>query len=987
MHSKGGLKLVLVLALVGASLLMSSSPALAAWWNPRTWFSTGSRNDQMVAPSITPNSGSYNVDFDITISSSELASEVHYTTDGSEPTRQSYPYYDPYDSFASIEVPINVSSHPANTVLTIKAKAFDTNYHKINSTTVTRTYTLNTTDPPPGTTPTVTLKANDSSSDITVNQNSTVKISWKIDNFNTNDNCYRSGYWSGAVTTPEGEEDKTLNEVKQYFYVVTCGSGSSAVIDRIDVTTQTTVQKQLNPPTLTPSVSFTTTTKTITITAPTTTTDGTAVSGTTICYTDNDSTTIQYQSGNCASPAKKYSDPFTIATTTTIRAKAFKTDYTESNVVSATYTKNTNRPPVVSDFKAAKFKDDGTAPDSASFSANPVEVTKGQKVMFTATVTDPDDANTNNGKLHAPELHRSDGTGYQNYTTGVTTVLNGSNANITLDTKDIPDTPDGTNYFKLKVTDKSGDTATNSSFSSNVIEVKVTVKIKYEPFVIKLQSKPETGKSYGIKDSISIKAYQDNILVKEVICEYFCILERLINGEVYTIEILPSLNWQGIKFEYRIGKGEIAPLSGMVELLDKFTARSVNVFLRPSSQNNTGFFSVTTKFAQSDPDRPKYICIQIYHIINNQKVIDKNKCGSTFHVELPSGTYYVGPDPDQHNSLDFIAPVEVQIRTAEKTDYKIILNPIHSKFTLKTTFWEKIDVTPYITDYYEIYIQGRLIEETSKNLVVTDAKDIKTNDDIKIKFQYKGAPFEWTGKITADPIDGNYQEIEIELSPLKCIEKIGNTNLSVPFCYDSDKGVNILSGNDEINNKAVLSISAEIAQLKSNYDETVLEKVYLTDEPADHATAKPKLNLIVITIPEFNGWKLDSQATPSALADTATHEYAHLYDWKMGGNKFYSKYNTDWQKITDSLLYDHKEKYVRDCVYSLPTVVCGELSKGGIKNIGGHPWDNNTEYFASTFSDVDNYEQTYLEKVNIIQYDYTKTLLLKGAELIKSYKK
>ena len=640
-----------------------------------------------------------------------------------------------------------------------------------------------------------------------------------------------------------------------------------------------------------------------------------------------------------------------------------------------------NRPPVVSDFKAAKFKGDGTAPDASSFSTNPVEVTKGQKVMFTATVTDPDDANTNNGKLRAPELHKSDGTGYQNYTTGVTTVLNGSNANITLDTKDIPD---GTNFFKLKATDRSG-ASNNYAFSSNAIEVRVDVQ--YEPFVIKLQSKPETGKSYGIKDSISIKAYQDNILVKEVICEYFCILEGLINGEVYTIEILPSLNWQGIKFEYRIGKGEIAPLSGMVELLDKFTARSVNVFLRPSSQNNTGFFSVTTKFAQSDPDRPKYICIQIYHIINNQKVIDKNKCGSTFHVELPSGTYYVGPDPDQHNSLDFIAPVEVQIRTAEKIDYEIILNPIHSKFTLKTTFWEKIDVTPYITDYYEIYIQGRLIEETSKNLVVTDAKDIKTNDDIKIKFQYKGAPFEWTGKITADPIDGNYQEIEIELSPLKCIEKIGNTNLSVPFCYDSDKGVNILSGNDEINNKAVLSISAEIAQLKSNYDETVLEKVYLTDEPADHATAKPKLNLIVITIPEFNGWKLDSQATPSALADTATHEYAHLYDWKMGGNKFYSKYNTDWQKITDSLLYDHKEKYVRDCVYSLPTVVCGELSKGGIRNFGGHPWDNNTEYFASTFSDVDNYEQTYLEKVNIIQYDYPKTLLLKGAELIKSYKK
>ena len=269
-----------------------------------------------------------------------------------------------------------------------------------------------------------------------------------------------------------------------------------------------------------------------------------------------------------------------------------------------------------------------------------------------------------------------------------------------------------------------------------------------------------------------------------------------------------------------------------------------------------------------------------------------------------------------------------------------------------------------------------------------DAKDIKTSDNIKIKYTYKGIPFEWTGKIIADPIGGNYQKIEIEFGSVKCVEQITNINLAVPFCYDGNQGKEIINGENEVNNKAILSISNKIAQLKSSYDNTVLKKVYLTDSSVNNASALGWNNSIKYTTALFNNWKLDSQASPSYLADGATHEYGHLYDLAEGGFLFMlSDYNPDWENIINSLSEEDKNDYVRDCVYTLPTVTCGMLGTSKVKNEAGHPALDNAEYFASTFLDVNNYEPAYLNKANTMPDDNKKKALQKGAELIKSYKK
>ena len=218
---------------------------------------------------------------------------------------------------------------------------------------------------------------------------------------------------------------------------------------------------QLPAPSFSPSTSTFTTSQPVTIDKPTGHSDAT------IRYTTDGS--------NPTSSSTQYSSALNLTTTTTVEAKAFKSGYRDSTTASATYTKvvpSANRPPVVSDFKAAKYKYGETPPDASSFSANPVEVTKGQKIQFKAIVTDPDDSATNNGKIEKVEFQKSDGTSFNTYTTDVTSTFKQPDSIITLDTKNLSV---GSHSFGLKATDKSGNATTNYTFSSNNIEVQVKI--------------------------------------------------------------------------------------------------------------------------------------------------------------------------------------------------------------------------------------------------------------------------------------------------------------------------------------------------------------------------------------------------------------------------------------------------------------------------------------------------------------------------------
>ena len=349
MHTRRGLlrismrslQLALILALTGGFVLVSSSTASAVWNKPSTWFSRPSTTQVSPSSSTTRSTGA------------GTASDPYQCVENSTTTFDNVPLN---TNRYLVVVNSSGTQHSGGatgwTATPFDRVVFNTStgpkaeLHKTSQDDVTiqSTYPFATcvlssdTTPPPGTTPTVTLKINNSTSDVTVDKGATKNIDWNITNFASATSCSKNQNWSGPVTSAtDSSSVGPLNEVKTYTYRITCylPDNKPAVNDEIKITTQAITQTQLNPPNLTPSGNFTTS-KQITITAPTTATDNSPVSSITVRYT-NDNT-----EPNESSPSSPLT--FTITGSTVVKAKAFKTGYTQSTPASAIYTKTTTQP-------------------------------------------------------------------------------------------------------------------------------------------------------------------------------------------------------------------------------------------------------------------------------------------------------------------------------------------------------------------------------------------------------------------------------------------------------------------------------------------------------------------------------------------------------------------------------------------------------------------------------------------------------------------
>ena len=913
-----GLRLALVLALTGASFLFTSSPALAAWWNPITWFSNGSRSNQMAEPSIDPNSGSYNVDFNITISSSELASEIRYTIDGTEPTRQSYPNY----LTSSITLPIRVASHPANTVLTYKAKAFDTNYQKTESATVTRTYTLNTTNPPDTDDPAVTVKANNSTSDITVNQNSTVRISWKIDNYNSSDNCRRSGNWGGQVTTSEGGEDKTLDEIKQYYYTVTCGSGSSAVADRINVNVQA-VQKQLNPPTLTPAGSFTTS-KQITITAPTTVTDNSPVSGVTVHYT-NDNT--EPDSSSPSSPLT-----FTITGSTVVKAKAFKTGYTQSTLATAIYTKTElppNNPPIVRIDKV----------DNINVTSTGNEFTKGSDIDFKITVVATDSDGISKYMLYSAADINGQYALFGENNTGIF-ILRYTNS--------------GKYYFKAKATDNMGNI---SNFSGEIIVNIVIISAEktkvYFDFISSTDSSYKIEDAYvEVKDDFGEKADSQVVNIDGRAEVYLNV------GERYTAYGFPI----GDKF---------SP-SQPVEFTVNSLGNIIRIPLTPKTESpGKAIFDI--QFPSGvDPvlARAKF---DISNSSGKVETINSYYDGKAKTSDLASGQYNISLISAGFRIKNNIS--SFTINAGKLNNYIIELEPA-TILVIKPIIYDLMNGNSKESKISILSNDKLIINKEIKEEFIMPS-DIIPGSTITIKgFTLIDKDRFSQDYVIAQP---GLNTVIINISGnSKCTNKIRSISISYPLCYTGTNSKNIVEASQDSYYNVLISINNMINRLNQKYKKNIPEAVVISEKR--DLDAKAEQGYIYLTRGFIDAYINESQTdNHSYLAEVIAHEYGHLSpfdNYHYWEDEFFGEI----QKIV-------QKEIVTDCIYMVPNpnIKCTynkqndeftrPINSKGFPNLAGHPWELEWELFASSFNIFNNYKDEFKQKIDQVT-DFTQNYWL-----------
>jgi alpha-tubulin suppressor-like RCC1 family protein len=237
-------------------------------------------------PTFSPAPGQYSANLNVTIACATTGATIRYTTDGSEPTGASPQYSSP--------VPITVST-------TLKAKAFKAGL--ADSNVAAGTYTLKAAMPSvsPGTgtytTPqTVTMTTGTSGATIRYTTDGTDPVETST--------AYTGPVGVGTTTTLKAAAFKTgwaTSDVRTATYTMNFGT--------------------LDPPSFSPPPGAYVDSVSVTISAAT---------GATIRYTTNGSTPTE--------SSTLYIDPVGLDQTKTLKAKAWKVDYSASAVASGTYT-------------------------------------------------------------------------------------------------------------------------------------------------------------------------------------------------------------------------------------------------------------------------------------------------------------------------------------------------------------------------------------------------------------------------------------------------------------------------------------------------------------------------------------------------------------------------------------------------------------------------------------------------------------------------
>jgi hypothetical protein len=246
-------------------------------------------------PTLSPVGATSNNDVTVTISTTTSGATIRYTTNGVDPTSTTGTVY---------SAPVVV-----NSTTTVKAISVATGY--TNSEVASATYTLVAAPPtfspvagPYTSVQTVTISSATSGASIRYTTNG-------VDPTSTSGTEYSGPITVSATTTLKAIAYKT------------------AYADSAVVSAAYTITLPTAPPTFSPAAGTYTSAQTVTISSTT--------SGATIRYT-TDGTTPTATTGTV------YSAAITISATTTLKALAYKTGYTDSAVVSATYTLVTATP-------------------------------------------------------------------------------------------------------------------------------------------------------------------------------------------------------------------------------------------------------------------------------------------------------------------------------------------------------------------------------------------------------------------------------------------------------------------------------------------------------------------------------------------------------------------------------------------------------------------------------------------------------------------
>ncbi|MCF7920100.1 MAG: chitobiase/beta-hexosaminidase C-terminal domain-containing protein [Candidatus Cloacimonetes bacterium] len=241
-------------------------------------------------PVYDPQGGYYNTDQEVTISCATSNATIRYTTNGSDPTSSSTQY----------TTPLSISS-----TTTLKAKAFKSNYSPSSTATATYTITL-----PTVATPTFNPIAGTYNSPQPVSI--TCATSGATIRYTTNG--YDPTSSSTQYTTPLSISSTTTLKAKAFKANYNSSSTAAA--------TYTITLPTVATPTFNPVAGTYNSPQTVSITC--------ATSSATIRYTTNGS--------DPTSSSTQYTTPLSISSTTTLKAKAFKSNYSPSSTATAVYT-------------------------------------------------------------------------------------------------------------------------------------------------------------------------------------------------------------------------------------------------------------------------------------------------------------------------------------------------------------------------------------------------------------------------------------------------------------------------------------------------------------------------------------------------------------------------------------------------------------------------------------------------------------------------
>jgi hypothetical protein len=255
--------------------------------------------EQVATPTLSPSLGTYTSAQSVTISCSTSGATIRYTTNGADPTSSSQVYTGP----------ISVSSGS----VTIKARAFRTNW--TDSDVASGTYSIVSTEPNQVATPTFSPAAGTYSSAQSVSISCTTSdatIRYTLDGSTPTSS---SPIYSSPISVTDGNVTIKAMAFRSGWTDSDVASGTYSIVS--------TEPNQVATPTFSPVAGTYASAQSVTISCST--------SGATIRYTTN--------GADPTSSSQVYTSPISVSNgSVTIKARAFRSGWTDSDIASATYT-------------------------------------------------------------------------------------------------------------------------------------------------------------------------------------------------------------------------------------------------------------------------------------------------------------------------------------------------------------------------------------------------------------------------------------------------------------------------------------------------------------------------------------------------------------------------------------------------------------------------------------------------------------------------